>query len=965
LITFTAVLAHSASLHPVPVADLPACPLMSGRKGVSESGGHPEWTPEAEMKAFSSIPCIDTDEARRLLPSLVAVCELVGNTQSIGWNGACLAMCTCVAQLSPRDMFELCESIETPGSLWTALLHPGSVNTSGLLKVVSRAMEIIYERQNQKEVKAEKEEHDRVCERLKQKERDEGRAPEKLRLPPLTLPDKRKGLAGGGSLAAAGYTASRAVNRDAMTAVEPELDGILNWLMAEFAFDSAVPAKLWDGTTWDRPVMQQSKSFTMWRPFFSFCAGGHLWELLLRLMRDIIGLRQRLTVVYARPLFMEIAQIRAACQQLPDTVKHKPAPFVAALLFPLLAISLKKEAESVEAEDLCEITLGTTYVPSIADGAAALVDAKFDARNKKQEGCYLVPETHHLSKYHGKLKTKYDRMILGLLYLNTLAEHYFKMKADGIGMMAAEYVTKFSLPGKDVPIRVVQFCYLLADHCEMTWAKLDLSRSMEQVDVDETTLPSGLERRDISVTQATGEDFTTHSAGVPGAFGSKRRRVLDPAETIRNLKSQLATTGSSLREEAFNSVIGISAAHWHAALTTSEDPTWAHVAKAAKAILAAPDAWVYYSDRETRAKCKQACPGQPGFCALAAAGVLTLLGLGKLVLSDPTSGGGKRFWYFVKRPLEPIVEPAPLSASQKMADCRVLVDVLSYFGYGATSTPSLAAYIGSTTKETNKPGTVACVIWEALGLEMIAEVARDLAPPGGPVLSGTAPTPGAPQEDLGWPILGSGGPEQVSQRLDAVATAASAHAAGSVDVDLAGPRGDAGPQPFETSITYSTVPTHEAAFLSVVVTPAIGSCIYTCIALSRSSTEAVYEWNCVSRHPNGVAQDMERAAVEKAMAHDIASVYLDGVDAEHTPSPSEYPAIAAALDVTLDIHMLYAGDLVHFLLNPGAGTAVKLMLCGSGGETLTDCQGHFDFLFPQPPELGHGGDETGHGGFGT
>ena len=133
-----------------------------------------------------------------------------------------------------------------------------------------------------------------------------------------------------------------------MTAVEPELDGILGWLLSEFSFDNAVPANLWDGTTWDRPVMQTTKGFTMYNPFFSFCAGGHLYELLKRLMKDVIGLRQRLTVVYARPLFMDIEDIRLACKKLPEECAFKPAPFIAGLLFPLLMLSVKKEKDNVE-----------------------------------------------------------------------------------------------------------------------------------------------------------------------------------------------------------------------------------------------------------------------------------------------------------------------------------------------------------------------------------------------------------------------------------------------------------------------------------------------------------------------------------------------------------------------------------------------------------------------------------------
>ena len=44
---------------------------------------------------------------------------------------------------------------EVPGSLWTTLLPPGSVNTSCLLKVIARAMEIVYYRRHQSEVETQ------------------------------------------------------------------------------------------------------------------------------------------------------------------------------------------------------------------------------------------------------------------------------------------------------------------------------------------------------------------------------------------------------------------------------------------------------------------------------------------------------------------------------------------------------------------------------------------------------------------------------------------------------------------------------------------------------------------------------------------------------------------------------------------------------------------------------------------
>jgi hypothetical protein len=141
----------------------------------------PEWSFEGELRAFKSIPAIDTQTARSLLPDLVEVCEMLGNTQSLEWDAVCVAWATVVCQLSPRDIVELCESVEVPGSLWTTLLHPGSVNTSGLLKVMSRAMETVYYQHHAAEVAVAVAAHTAECNRLKSEATD----PEKVKLPVL------------------------------------------------------------------------------------------------------------------------------------------------------------------------------------------------------------------------------------------------------------------------------------------------------------------------------------------------------------------------------------------------------------------------------------------------------------------------------------------------------------------------------------------------------------------------------------------------------------------------------------------------------------------------------------------------------------------------------------------------------------------------------------------------------------
>ena len=166
--------------------------------------------------------------------------------------------------------------------------------------------------------------------------------------------------------------------------------------------------------------------------------------------------------------------------------------------------------------------------------------------------------------------------------------------------------------------------------------------------------------------------------------------------------------------------------------------------------------------------------------------------------------------------------------------------------------------------------------------------------------------------------------------------------------------------PMETSIEYHTCPADEAAFLRVVLTPAIGSCLYSCIVLAQGSEEFVYEWHCMHRYPNGVARDPERELMEKKMAQDVADMYGPNVNAERTPKPEEYEPIAVAFGITLDIHFLYSGELAHFYINKGNEQKVKLFLCGSGGSSLTDCKGHFDLIVLEQPALGQPGTAPGH-----
>ena len=289
---------------------------------------------EAEqLAAFRRCAPADEDKARSLLPQVVSTMELLSSTQCVDWSWLLLAAAAGVPQLSPRDRLQLCESILIPGSIWACLIHPGATNTSGIIKMVTKAWELIYARRNAVEEAAALAEA-----RAQMASQEGGDAPAKVVAPP-----KRKGLAGGGSLAAAGFAASQTQNRGAMFAVEPEVHGIISWLAQESAIDKAVPGKLWDHVTWDRPVMSSGKGFCVQEPFFSFVAGGHIPELVEALESDWFGLRQRLTVLFAPPTWLRLRDIKAACHKLPPETGFKPEVFLSALLYPLFHWSLDRD----------------------------------------------------------------------------------------------------------------------------------------------------------------------------------------------------------------------------------------------------------------------------------------------------------------------------------------------------------------------------------------------------------------------------------------------------------------------------------------------------------------------------------------------------------------------------------------------------------------------------------------------
>ena len=215
-------------------------------------------------------------------------------------------------------------------------------------------------------------------------------------------PPRRQILAGGGSAAATGMQMSCRQNRSAALSAEPEVDQILSWFSAEGGIDSGVVAKLWDGLTWHRPVMEKRRAFEVEDPWWGFIAGGYVPELHKATLNDHFGLRQRITVCYGEPPWRPstLASIRAACTALPVST-GKPHMFVAHLLWPLFRSSIV-DGPIVRKP------------PDGEGGSFNVVERNFDAHCDMQEEAFLKPGRHDEAKHHGKMWCKFDRMALAL-----------------------------------------------------------------------------------------------------------------------------------------------------------------------------------------------------------------------------------------------------------------------------------------------------------------------------------------------------------------------------------------------------------------------------------------------------------------------------------------------------------------------------------------------------------------------
>ena len=122
-----------------------------------------------------------------------------------------------VGALVPGDRFELTPSITLPCSAWAVLLHPGSTNSSGVVRVAAAALETMMRRQHPHDIAAAQKEYEALmaadaAAAAGDAAQDDGEngtfSSPPAKRPKFAQPARRQILAGGGSLAAMGLCLS-------------------------------------------------------------------------------------------------------------------------------------------------------------------------------------------------------------------------------------------------------------------------------------------------------------------------------------------------------------------------------------------------------------------------------------------------------------------------------------------------------------------------------------------------------------------------------------------------------------------------------------------------------------------------------------------------------------------------------------------------------------------------------------
>ena len=344
-------------------------------------------TGDAVNKFFLELEALPfpEDDLRALMPELVAEWEVIAKLESVPWPWVALLEMTFAGFLAPTACLYPVNTIAIYPLTWPFLLHPGSTQTSGLLRLYQDAFDVLEGQVNQWRT--------RECTEWKRANADAASSTKNPYEGAVNM------TMGSGSLEGEGKQAALRRNLGRSCAFAAEGSRFFAWLHQEGALNSSIVVELYERAKWKRTTLDGTRSFEIPYPFLAMSGAVHLEDIAFMFCeQDPLGLRGRAKFLYTRPSFKRAAELREANQEhnprrtlLPDLV----AKFLPIHRAHSLDHTPRDLFEFPKDYPLRAYTLHAEAVP--------LFDRTFDEHVGMQEQHYLT--NHSLAKAHGKLKT--------------------------------------------------------------------------------------------------------------------------------------------------------------------------------------------------------------------------------------------------------------------------------------------------------------------------------------------------------------------------------------------------------------------------------------------------------------------------------------------------------------------------------------------------------------------------------
>ena len=374
---------------------------------------------------FSDLESLEFPDAtlRELYPDLAEHWEVVGKLQSVPWQWVCSVELSLAGFLAPTACLYPVQSIAIYALTWVFLLHPGSTQTSGLLRLYQDCLDEIERAVNLDRAEAATEwRASRPNPGPNEKNPYEGRVNFSL---------------GSGSLEGEGKVASQTCNLGRACAFLTEGKRWFNWLSAEGTLNETIVTELFERAKWRRVTLDGTRSFTIMFPFFALSGAVHLPDVAFMFAGDDpLGIRGRARFMYTRqvtlvsnfsfgfpclfvsafacclcrlcdrPSFKRAADLREANRQ-----HNADRQFLSHLVQRFRPIHAAHSPDFLPRE-VFEFVNGYPMRPYDleSDEAQAIFDRTFDHHVEAQERHYL--SEHSLAKLHGKKKTSNLRFAL-------------------------------------------------------------------------------------------------------------------------------------------------------------------------------------------------------------------------------------------------------------------------------------------------------------------------------------------------------------------------------------------------------------------------------------------------------------------------------------------------------------------------------------------------------------------------